>query len=67
MYISIDLKNHKASAFIDIKQAANSINISYSTLRRHLDKKGYYEKDHLRVFIGDFYKSSRGNPNFGRL
>lgn len=66
MYIAIDLKNNVANGYKDAKRAAESINISYSTLKRHLDDKGYYSKGDFRVYEGNYFKSERGNPLFGR-
>lgn len=66
MYIAIDLKNNVANGYTDAKMAAESINISYNTLWRHLEDKNYYSKGDFRIYKGEYYKSERGNPHFGR-
>lgn len=64
MYIAIDLKNNTATAYKDLKTASKQINSTYKTVKRHLDKIGYYKKDDFRLYIGEVIKSSRGNPQF---
>lgn len=63
MYITIDLKNNTATAFKDLKTASKEANSTYKTVKRHLDKFGYYKKGDFRVYYGKYIKSNRGNPN----
>lgn len=62
MFIAIDLENNTANGYKDLKMAAESINTTYKTVKRHLDKVGYYKKDHYRLYDGDYFGSNRGNP-----
>lgn len=52
MFIAIDLKNNTANGYKDLKSAAESIKTTYKTVKRHLKKKGYYKKDHYRLYEG---------------
>lgn len=63
MYAKVDIKNHAVEVYKDLKSAAESIGSQYKTVKRHLDKKGFYQKQYHFITDTEIIRSNRGNPN----